>query len=375
MEPPPARRLVSTAAGHRALPEERRSKRGRAIASTARRAGPSTCTRPIRSLLLPSRNSRSARPRASLPSFDTISYLDMWVRVNAVASGWRRDVRYPVTPGDFVATIGFASPEYLIIDLVCTHLGLVSVPLQHNAPASRLKPIIDEVTPKVVAVSAEYLDLAIDATRDGESLRRLVVFDYQPEVDDQREKFDAARRRLRHASAPVILETFDEVVARGRMLAPEPEYTGETDARLAMILYTSGETVNLAITKKTPGGGTLAETAIAQSAIARVEAEVAAARLLLLSCAETLETARDGEVTLEDRAALRGAMSHGARVSRDAMVALYELCSWSSLYQSNPLERLFRDGMVALQHANHSAAFFEAAVRVRFGLDHGVGLF
>lgn len=73
--------------------------------------------------------------------------------------------------------------------------------------------------------------------------------------------------------------------------------------------------------------------------------------------------------------ALQGAMSHGARVSRDAMVALYELCSWSSLYQSNPLERLFRDGMVALQHANHSAAFFEAAVRVRFGLDHGVGLF
>ncbi|HXL59253.1 MAG TPA: AMP-binding protein [Mycobacterium sp.] len=90
-----------------------------------------------------------------LPSFDTISYLDMWVRVNAVASGWRRDVRYPVSPGDFVATIGFASPEYLIIDLVCTHLGLVSVPLQHNAPASRLKPIIDEVTPKVVAVSAK----------------------------------------------------------------------------------------------------------------------------------------------------------------------------------------------------------------------------
>lgn len=135
------------------------------------------------------------------------------------------------------------------------------------------------------------------------------------------------------------------------------------------------ETVKLATTKKTPGGGTLAETARAQSAIARVDAEVAAARLLLLSCAETLEAARDGEVTLEDRAAVRGAMSHGARVSRDTLVAMYELCSSSSLYQSNPLERLFRDGMVALQHANHSAAFFEAAGRVRFGLDHGVGLF
>jgi alkylation response protein AidB-like acyl-CoA dehydrogenase len=156
---------------------------------------------------------------------------------------------------------------------------------------------------------------------------------------------------------------------------PSLVFPGSTAIALGVAQRAIDETVKLAVTKKTPGGGTLAETARAQSAITRVEAEVAAARLLLLSCAETLEAARDGEVTLEDRAALRGAMSHGARVSRDALVAMYELCSSSSIYQGNPLERLFRDGMVALQHANHSAAFFEVAGRVRFGLDHGVGLF
>jgi alkylation response protein AidB-like acyl-CoA dehydrogenase len=156
---------------------------------------------------------------------------------------------------------------------------------------------------------------------------------------------------------------------------PSLVFPGSTAIALGVAQRTIDETVNLAITKKTPGGGTLAETARAQSGIARVEAEVAAARLLLLSCAETLETAQDGEVSLEDRAALRGAMSHGARVSRDALVAMYELCSSSSLYLNSALERRFRDGMVALQHANHSAAFFEAAGRVRFGLDHGVGLF
>jgi len=32
-----------------------------------------------------------------------------------------------VTPGDFVATVGFASPDYLTVDLVCAYLGLVSV--------------------------------------------------------------------------------------------------------------------------------------------------------------------------------------------------------------------------------------------------------
>jgi hypothetical protein len=68
-------------------------------------------------------------------------------------------------------------------------------------------------------------------------------------------------------------------------------------------------------------------------------------------------------------------MSHGARVCRDALVALYELGSSSSLYQGNTLERLFRDGVAALQHANQSALFFEAAGRVRLGQDPGVALF
>jgi fatty acid CoA ligase FadD9 len=177
-----------------------------------------------------------------LPRFETISYLDLWARVSAIASTWRQDARHPLTAGDFVAIVGFASPEYLMVDLVCAYLGLVSVPLQHNASTSRLQPIIAEVAPKVVAVSAEYLDLAVDSALNSESLRRLVVFDYQPAVDDHREKLDAARRRLRDAGMPVIIETLDQVVARGRTLAPEPEYTGGTDTRLAMILYTSGST-------------------------------------------------------------------------------------------------------------------------------------
>jgi hypothetical protein len=68
-----------------------------------------------------------------LPRFETISYRDVWARVRAIATAWRNDPDHPVSPGDFVATVGFASPEYLIVDLACAYLGLVSVPLQHNA--------------------------------------------------------------------------------------------------------------------------------------------------------------------------------------------------------------------------------------------------
>ena len=177
-----------------------------------------------------------------LPSFETTSYGDLWTRVRAVASAWRRDETSPVNPGDFVATVGFAGPEYLTVDLVCAYLGLVSVPLQHSAPVSVLRPIIDEIEPRVLAAGARYLDLAVESALQSASLRHLVVFDYQPQIDDHREKLERARRRLHDAGKPVVVSTLDEVIQRGRQLPPEPIYTGGTDQRLAMILYTSGST-------------------------------------------------------------------------------------------------------------------------------------
>ncbi|MDQ1494725.1 MAG: hypothetical protein QOG69_1208, partial [Actinomycetota bacterium] len=102
-----------------------------------------------------------------------------------------------------------------------------------------------------------------------------------------------------------------------------------------------------------------------------------AARLLLLSAAESLQTTaeRRETVTLEQRALLRAAMTHAAQMSREALVAMYELASSSALYRGNPIERYFRDGMAALQHANQSTQFLEAAGRVRLGLDPGLPLF
>jgi fatty acid CoA ligase FadD9 len=177
-----------------------------------------------------------------LPRFETISYGDTWARVSAIAASWRHHPVHPLNPGDVVATVGFASPEYLVVDLVCAYLGLVSVPLQHNAPVSRTKPIIAEVEPRVVAVSAEYLDLAVESALGSASLRHLVVFDYRPEVDDQRESLELARRRLHDAGMAVVVETLGEVVERGQALPPEPLYTAGNDERLAMIIYTSGST-------------------------------------------------------------------------------------------------------------------------------------
>jgi fatty acid CoA ligase FadD9 len=193
-----------------------------------------------RELITDSATGRTSARR--LPRFDTITYGELWARVRALATAWRQDPQGPVSPGDFVATVGFASPDYLTVDLVCAYLGLVAVPLQHSAPVSQLRPIIDEVEPRVLAVSATYLDAAIESALNSASLRHIVVFDYQPEVDDQREKFEHAQERLQAAGLPVTVQTIDGVIERGSALPPEPFYTGGSDERLAMILYTSGST-------------------------------------------------------------------------------------------------------------------------------------
>ena len=60
-----------------------------------------------------------------LPQFDTITYREFWVRVRAIASAWRHDPAHPATAGDLVATVGFASADYLVVEMVCAYLGLV----------------------------------------------------------------------------------------------------------------------------------------------------------------------------------------------------------------------------------------------------------
>lgn len=177
-----------------------------------------------------------------LSRFDTISYRELWARASAIATAWRHDPYHPLKAGDFVATIGFASPDYLTIDLACAYLGLVSVPLQHTASVSQLRPIIAESEPRVVAVGAAYLDLAVESVRHSASLRHLLVFDYRPELEEHRGALARARERIRDAGVPVIVDTLDEVVQRGRGLQPDPSSTAGTDERLAMILYTSGST-------------------------------------------------------------------------------------------------------------------------------------
>jgi fatty acid CoA ligase FadD9 len=178
-----------------------------------------------------------------LPRFETISYRDLWARARAIAADWSHDAESPVRAGDFVCILGFASPDYAALLLADIHVGAVNVPLQTSAPATQHAEIIAETEPRIVAAGIDYVDTAVEAVLAGFQPQRLVVFDYDARDDDQRDRFEAARRRLAEAGSAIRIEALDAVAERGAGRPPAPLYVPAADEDpLAWLFYTSGTT-------------------------------------------------------------------------------------------------------------------------------------
>ncbi|WP_433556101.1 carboxylic acid reductase [Pseudonocardia xinjiangensis] len=179
-----------------------------------------------------------------LPRFDTVSYGELWERAGAIAAEWHHDPLEPVRAGEFVAILGFGGADYVAIEFACLRLGAVCVPLQATATSDSLTPIIAETEARLLAVNVENLETAVKIATDNASIRRLVVFDYHPEVDGEREQVEAARTRLADTGNDLAFVSVTDVLDRGRSSPPAPEPTADADAddRLAVLIYTSGST-------------------------------------------------------------------------------------------------------------------------------------
>ncbi|GAY13794.1 carboxylic acid reductase [Mycobacterium sp. shizuoka-1] len=168
--------------------------------------------------------------------FDTITYRQLADRVQSVAAAWSGQV---VRAGDRVAVLGFTSIDYTIVDLALVQLGAVSVPLQTSSVVTALHPILAETEPVVLATSIDYLDDAVDLVIAGPAPKRLAVFDFRPEVDDQRDALAAARKRLA-GTAVTVVTLADEITAgAGRVVDAD---AATEDDPLALLIYTSGST-------------------------------------------------------------------------------------------------------------------------------------
>jgi alkylation response protein AidB-like acyl-CoA dehydrogenase len=123
---------------------------------------------------------------------------------------------------------------------------------------------------------------------------------------------------------------------------------------------------------KTPAAGrrTLAERATVQAEVARAEASLRAARGLVLAEADAAWLAAGGGAAIpeERRLGLRLAASHATGVAAEVVTTMYHAAGGSSIYDSSPLQRRFRDVHVATQHMMVAPATWEFAGRLLLGL-------
>lgn len=177
------------------------------------------------------------------PSFRTVTYGALWSSARALASVWHHDEPLALRADEFICILGFAGPEFVTVDLAAIHNGAVVAPVQTNAPRAQQIEIVREVEPRWIACSLECLETAVDLVLAAWRPAGLLLFDYHPEVDDEREAIEAAQARLAAAGLPGLLHTLDSLCERGAALPAAPLHAArDAGQRLCTLYYTSGST-------------------------------------------------------------------------------------------------------------------------------------
>jgi alkylation response protein AidB-like acyl-CoA dehydrogenase len=116
---------------------------------------------------------------------------------------------------------------------------------------------------------------------------------------------------------------------------------------------------------------TLAQSSVVQAELARAEAGLHAARAWLFGELNEAWNAvlAGGAVDLERRTRIRLATVHAAETAAKATDMAFTWAGGSSVYQSSPLERCWRDAHVATQHLMVSPRMYETLGRALLGLD------
>ncbi len=175
-----------------------------------------------------------------LDSFQAISYRELRSRIDLLsrslhAAGLRS--------GDFLAVFGFTSIDYTVVDLAAARMGAVTVALQTSSTAKQIAPILQEIAPRVLAVSIEDLETAAAVVPELGSLEQILVFDYSAELEEDRQRLDAAARGLREAAPRVKVRTLDQELESGQDLPELPLFVPEAGQDpMSCLIYTSGST-------------------------------------------------------------------------------------------------------------------------------------
>jgi alkylation response protein AidB-like acyl-CoA dehydrogenase len=116
--------------------------------------------------------------------------------------------------------------------------------------------------------------------------------------------------------------------------------------------------------------GLLRDQVLAQADVGRAESELRAGRAMLHETVREVWAAvsERGTVTLDERVAMRMAITHPIRLAVQVIDALYNAAGATAIYESHPLQRYFQDVHVLSQHLQGRLAHYALIGRHWMGL-------
>jgi fatty acid CoA ligase FadD9 len=176
-----------------------------------------------------------------VPEFRTLSYRDLWGRIERLAGGLFRAGF--VDTGHRVGICGFGSPALLAADYACLYLAAASVPLPLRMPHIDLKRIVEETEIGCVICSLDEFGHVAELALQAAGIRHLVVADLD-EKDDAgvqrfrvlRDEFGRRRPGIR-VTCTAELESVGSRYDRVSPVVPRP-----ASDPLMTVVYTSGST-------------------------------------------------------------------------------------------------------------------------------------
>jgi alkylation response protein AidB-like acyl-CoA dehydrogenase len=170
------------------------------------------------------------------------------------------------------------------------------------------------------------------------------------------------------------------LVASPPFVEPGPLYQfprtllfGSGDAAVALSVARAGldAFIELASTKSPRQmAGLLRDQVLAQADVGRAESELRAGAALLHETVREVWAAVSarGTITLDERVAMRMAITHPIRLAVQVIDTLYNAAGATAIYESHPLQRYFQDVHVLSQHLQGRLAHYALIGRHWMGL-------
>ncbi len=181
--------------------------------------------------------------RKYLPAYSTISYDGFHNQVKALSMAWRNHPYCQVKPTDFVAIMGFASPQFMAVDVATSYCKGVKVPLQSATSGGDLNEIFTNIAPVIIAVTVKDLPVVIEHAIQQDSVKSVVVFNYDERVHEEKAIVENAQQAFAESKTDTQLFTFQSLIEYGQQFEFEflPLNPADND-KMGIILHSSGST-------------------------------------------------------------------------------------------------------------------------------------